>query len=268
MSEDVNYSNERLPVIALRNLVILPNASVPLFAGRARSVASVQSAIDHDQRILCVTQKDADVEEPTSEDLYPQASLAKIIRYTPLSDGSLRLVVSCQQMVYIHELELDGEGLSAYYQEIEDELEDSQHEELERTSNHLRKKCIQYLKFESKQPQDKAALERIKDPAQLVYAVLTYMHQLAIEDKFATLDETNLVTRIYRLLAHLDEEIQKLQMERKIDSRVKKQMERDSKNYYLNEKMKAIQRELGGREEAKGEQDELEDKIKEKGGDI
>jgi ATP-dependent Lon protease len=263
MSQDHPTPTERLPLVALRGLVVLPNASVPLFIGRHQSVASVKEALQKDQRIVCVTQRDSKVESPELSDLFSKGTVATIVTSSTIPDGSIRILVTGEEIVEISKIEKEGDLIYASFSPCIHGKEDSQ-DELNQLVSHLKKQCLIYLKLDRKLPKDKGALERVKDPERLIYLALTHLSNLSVEDKYGVLDEENLTQQILRVLAHLEEEIQRLQVDRQIHSRVKKQMERDQRDYYLNEKMKAIQRELGGREEAKGEQDELDTKIADK----
>jgi ATP-dependent Lon protease len=263
MTQGEHPGVERLPLVALRGLIILPNASMPLLVTRARSVASVQEALKGAQRFVCVPQRDSSLKEPGADDLHSKGTIVHVLQHTLNKDGSLRLLVKATTLVEVSALEEEGELITAsctplYQEPVELTTE------LTQLTEALRQRFVTYAKLNPRLSQEQSALERLKDPMRLLYLVLSHV-TLSLEDKLRLLDEEEIDQRLLRLIAHVDELLQKAKVDRNIESNVKKQMEREQRDYYLNEKMKAIQQELGGgREDPRSEQDELETKIAEK----
>jgi ATP-dependent Lon protease len=255
----------RLPLVALRGLIILPNMSTPLYIARPRSVASAQRALEGDLRLVCVPQRDSTVEDPSGDELHARGSVVKVVQHNRTPDGSLRLFVKGVSLANISEVREEDGVMTALVTEQVDETPSPLTPELTQMVEALRKRFGDFAKLDPRLSKEQSSLERLEEPHRLIYIVLGHLKSLSLEDRLALLDEPDLSQRLLRLLALIDDELEKLRLERTLDTRVKKQMERDQRDYYLNEKMKAIQQELGGREESRGEQDELERKIAEKG---
>lgn len=255
---------ERLPLVALRGRVLLPQASESLFIKRERSVASVQTALKSDKLVLCVAQRDIKVAIPTSDDLFALGTIVSIANSSALPDGSIRLLAVGQAVVRIGELSEEDGVQFASFETLSFEPQAGSEEELEGLADRLRKQATRFFKLDRKVARSKAALDRHSTPMSLAFAVLTHLRSLSVEQIQTILSADSLNELIEKLLAHLEEEIERLQTDQRIQSRVKRQMESDQREYYLNEQMKAIQREMGGDESTKSEMEELEAKIQEK----
>lgn len=263
MSQGEQPHSERLPLVALRGLMIFPNASMPLPIKRPRSVASVQEALKGGQRLVCVPQRDPKTTDPSAEELYEKGTIVTILQQSLNPDGSIMLFVRANTLVAVSELEAEGDLRTALCTELPEELKESP--DLRQLIEALHQRLTAYAKIDPRLAQERKSLERLKDPYKLMYNVLSRLSRLSLADKMKLLDEGSLNQRLLHLIAYMDEELHKAKLDRSIESNVKKQMEREQHNYYLNEKMKAIQQELGGRgEEAQSDQNELEKKIAEK----
>ena len=264
MNADELKMIEHLPLVALRGRVLLPQASESLFIKRERSVASVQHALKGDKLLICVAQRDKDVSKPSVGELYELGTIVSIANSSALPDGSIRLLAVGQAIVKINELiEEDGVQL-ARFDLVTFDVEKGSDDELERMVERLRKQAVRYFKLDRKVAKSKGALDRHKTPLALAFAVLTHLRALSVKTLQEIFSATSLNKLLVRLLGCLEEEIERLQTDQRIQSRVKRQMESDQREYYLNEQMKAIQREMGGDENAKSEMEELEAKIQEK----
>ena len=252
----------RLPLVALRGRVVLPGASEPLFMGRERSVTSVQHALKNDKLILCVAQRDEKTDQPQIADLYEYATVVQIVNSAALPDGSIRILALGVAIVNLTELAEDEDlqwGVIDHSWQM-DELENG--EELEQLVKRLRKQATRFFKLDRKTARTKNSLERLT-PLSLGFRVLAHLG-LSTDDIQALLAEKDVNHFILKILAHLENAIDRLESDRKVKSRVKKQMENDQRDYYLNEQMKAIQKEMGGDDAVKSEMEELEAKIQEK----
>jgi len=263
MTQDSQPTPERLPLVALRGLMIFPNASMPLPIKRPRSVASVQEALRSGQRLVCVPQRDAKTSEPSADELYDKGTVVTILQQSLNPDGSIMLFVRATTLVSITELEEEGELRSALCAPLPEEVVEG--DDLRQLIEALHQRLSAYAKIDPRLAQERKSLERLREPYKLMYNVLSRLTRLPLEDKMKLLEQSSLNQRLLQLIAYMDEELHKAKLDRNIESNVKKQMEREQQNYYLNEKMKAIQQELGGRgEEGQGEQSELDQKIAEK----
>jgi ATP-dependent Lon protease len=255
---------ERLPLVALRGRVLLPQASESLFIKRERSVASVQTALKSDKLVLCVAQRDIKVATPRSSDLFALGTIVSIANSSALPDGSIRLLAVGQAVVRIGELSEEDGVQFASFEPISFEADAGSEEELESLMNRVRKQATRFFKLDRKVARSKTALDRHSTPLSLAFAVLTHLRSLTVEQLQALLGVDSLNELLEKLLAHLEEEVERLQTDQRIQSRVKRQMESDQREYYLNEQMKAIQREMGGEDSTKSEMEDLEAKIQEK----
>lgn len=252
--------NELTPVLPLRDVVVYPHMVIPLFVGRGMSIEALDAAIRDDKAILLVAQKRADIDEPTLDDLYTVGTLANILQLLKLPDGTVKVLVEGSERCAIsHFQEIDG-YCAAQYQALDDEFLISQDEMdvLQRTAI---SSFENYVKLNTKIPPEVLnALNGIDDLSRLADTMAAHM-ALKIEDKQAMLEVTDVALRLEKLMSFMEGEVDILEMEKKIRGRVKKQMEKNQREYYLNEQMKAIQKELGEMDDASNEVDELEKKI-------
>ena len=253
--------NELTPVLPLRDVVVYPHMVIPLFVGRGMSIEALDAAIREDKPILLIAQKRADIDEPALDDLYTVGTLANILQLLKLPDGTVKVLVEgSERCVITHFQEIDG-YCAARYQTLDDEIliPEDELDVLQRTAI---SSFENYVKLNTKIPPEVLnALNGIEDLSRLADTMAAHM-TLKIEDKQAMLEVTDVAQRLERLMSFMEGEVDILEMEKKIRGRVKKQMEKNQREYYLNEQMKAIQKELGEMDDASNEVDELEKKIK------
>lgn len=249
-----------IPVLPLRDVVVYPNMVIPLFVGRGRSIEALDAAIKDNKEILLVAQKEASVDDPGFADLYHTGTLGTILQLLKLPDGTVKVLVEGKQRCQItHYQEVAG-YFSALVSEISETLplSDSELEVLQRT---LMNSFDQYVKLNNKIPPEVLnSLAGMDDPSRLADTMAAHM-TLKVEEKQKILEMGDVAQRLELLMTLMEGEKDLLEIEKKIRVRVKQQMEKNQKEYYLNEQMKAIQKELGEMEEASNELDELEKKI-------
>lgn len=252
--------NELTPVLPLRDVVVYPHMVIPLFVGRGMSIEALDAAIRDDKPILLIAQKRADIDEPALDDLYTVGTLANILQLLKLPDGTVKVLVEGSERCAItHFQEVDG-YCAARYQTLDDEIliPEDELDVLQRTAI---SSFENYVKLNTKIPPEVLnALNGIEDLSRLADTMAAHM-TLKIEDKQAMLEVTDVAQRLESLMSFMEGEVDILEMEKKIRGRVKKQMEKNQREYYLNEQMKAIQKELGEMDDASNEVDELEKKI-------
>jgi ATP-dependent Lon protease len=256
----VKNKDELIPVLPLRDVVVYPHMVIPLFVGRGMSIDALDAAIKQDKQVLLIAQKQADVDEPEFDDLYKVGTLANILQLLKLPDGTVKVLVEgthrCSVLQY---QEFEG-YCAAGVTELEDELniEDQELDVLQRTAINS---FDQYVKLNNKIPPEVLnSLSGIDDPGRLADTMAAHM-ALKVEEKQNMLEMVDVAKRLESLMTLMEGEVDILEMEKKIRGRVKKQMEKNQREYYLNEQMKAIQKELGEMDEASNEVEELEKKI-------
>lgn len=248
-----------MPVLALRDVVVYPHMVIPLFVGRAKSIKCLDAAMDNDKQIFLVAQKDATLDDPKESDLYRIGTVATILQLLKLPDGTVKVLVEGGRRARLAEFTETEETFAAYVDTIPVEEMESREQEV-----FLRSAINQfegYIKLNKKIPPEVlTALSGIDDAARLADTMAAHM-PLKVEDKQKVLEILNVTERLEFLMAMMESEIDILQVERRIRSRVKKQMEKSQREYYLNEQMKAIQRELGELEDTPDEFETLAKKI-------
>ena len=253
-----------IPVLPLRDVVVYPHMVIPLFVGRVKSIEALDTAMKDNKQILLIAQKEAEVNEPGFSDLYEVGTLANILQLLKLPDGTVKVLVEgCQRSRVDKFLETDG-FFSAVVTEIKDKLDmaDQEMEVLLRTAVNS---FDQYVKLNNKIPPEVLnSLAGIDDPSRLADTIAAHM-SLKVEQKQALLEMGSIVARLENLMKLMEGEVDLLEMEKKIRSRVKQQMEKNQREYYLNEQMKAIQKELGEMDDVPNELEELEQKIEQAG---
>ncbi|WP_394176207.1 endopeptidase La [Thalassotalea litorea] len=249
------------PVLALRDVVVYPQMVIPLFVGREKSIRCLEQAMDTDKRVFLVAQKDASVDDPTPEDLYEIGTVATILQMLKLPDGTVKVLVEGIQRASIDDFIETDKSFIANVSFIESTQVNEQNFEVL-----LRSAVSQfegYVKLNKKIPPEVlTSVSGIEDAEQLADTMAAHM-PLKLEDKQHVLEIISVNERIEYLMALMEGEIDLLQVEKKIRSRVKKQMEKSQREYYLNEQMKAIQKELGDMDEVPDEGEQLANKIEE-----
>ncbi|HHT7885852.1 endopeptidase La [Pasteurella multocida] len=251
---------QSIPVLPLRDVVVFPYMVMPLFVGRPKSIRSLDEAMETGKQLLLVSQKQADLEEPTVDDVYRVGTVANIIQLLKLPDGTVKVLVEGQQRATIEQLDDNGEYFSAQIRLIETEFGDDK--ELEVVKKATLAEFEKYAKLNKKvQPDVHAALERIEEFDRLSDTLAAHM-PVAVKHKQKVLEIAKVVARFEYLLGLIESETDLLQIEKRIRGRVKEQMEKTQRDYYLNEQIKAIQKELGEGDSA-DEIEQLRQKIEE-----
>ena len=252
-----------LPLLPLRDVVVYPHMVIPLFVGRDRSIKALDEAMGQDKKILLVAQKNAQVDDPDAGDLFQVGTLASILQLLKLPDGTVKVLVEGEQRVAVNQLVDQGDFVAAETQMISEESVNERESEVLIRS--LMSQFEQYVQLSKKVPNEVlTSLSGITDVSKLVDTIAAHM-PMKIEDKQKVLEIDDLGERLEYLIGIMQGELDFLQVEKKIRGRVKKQMERSQREYYLNEQMKAIQKELGDMDEAPNELDELKQKIDDAG---
>ena len=250
MSENMpeQKNNELIPVLPLRDTVVFPKMIVPLFVGRAKSISALQKVNDNNGNIVLVTQKKADEEAPTEDDVYHIGTLGKILQMLRLPDGTVKVLIEGIDRIKVEKIVDEGEYLSAAISLLPEAEAD--HMEMDVMARAVISQFEEYAKTSKKiAPDVLLAVHQIEDFSKLADTVASHIN-LKVEDKQALLEAKDLPARFEKLLGFMDAEIAVIEIENKIKTRVKQQMEKSQKEYYLNEQMKAIQKELNdGNEE-------------------
>ena len=256
----------KIPVLPLRDVVVYPHMVLPLFVGRARSIMALERAMADDRQILLVAQRNPTEEEPTADDLFTVGALSKLLQLLKLPDGTVKVLVEGVSRVHLQDFELEeGEqGLLVAcpgpFEEVSLPFKD-----VELLIRSIVNQFEQYVKLSKKVPAEVlTAVSSIEDAGRLIDTIAAHM-ALKLEDKQKILEISALVDRAEFVLNSLETEIDLLQVEKRIRGRVKKQMEKSQREYYLNEQLKAIQKELGDLDEVGGEFELLEKKVAESG---
>jgi ATP-dependent Lon protease len=258
-----NEKNQRVCILPLRDIVIFPHMVVPLFVGREKSVKALEHVMEHENlHLLLVTQKSASIDDPDMEDLYTVGTLSKVLQMLKLPDGTVKVLVEGVQRAYVRELK-NSKGYFEAKADVIEEKEDWDNEEhLDALKRSVLSQFEQYLKLNRKIPADVLiTLNQIEDPVKLSDTLASYL-TLKIKEKQELLEIGGTCERLQAILHFMEAEMGVMQVEKKIRSRVKEQMEKSQREYYLNEQMKAIQQELGDGADAQNEIRELEEKIK------
>ena len=240
-------NKETYPILPLRDIVVYPKMIVPLFVGREKSIKALQQAIDNDQNIVLATQKEAAVEDPKPEDIFKVGTLGTVVQLVRLPDGTVKVLVEGLERVKIDDF-IMADGFMQVDVEIlaEDDVHDVETEALSRA---VLSQFEEYVKLSKKVPPEVlVSVSQIEDYNKLADTIASHL-SLKINEKQALLEGKTLKDRFNKILEFMDAEITLLEVENKIKSRVKKQMEKSQKEYYLNEQMRAIQKELGDGDE-------------------
>ncbi|NKI34237.1 endopeptidase La [Wenzhouxiangella sp. XN79A] len=252
------------PVLSLRDVVVYPHMVIPLFVGRERSVKALDEAMNVDKRILLITQKSPETEEPSAEDLYDFGTLATILQMLRLPDGTTKVLVEGVERVHIDSLDEDPGYLAGRWTAMPAVSEDDE-ATVDVAARSLLSLFEQYVKLSRKIPAELlTTLAGINDVSRQADTIAAHLG-IRIEDKQRVLETSDLRQRIEQLMALIEGEIDVLKLEKRIRGRVKTQMEKSQREYYLNEQMKAIQKELGDLDESGNDLGDLEKQIEEAG---
>ena len=252
-----------IPVLPLRDVVVYPHMVIPLFVGRDRSIQALQRSMERDKQILLVAQMDAGQDNPAADEIYRIGTVSTILQLLKLPDGTVKVLVEGGQRARVEQFE-DGESfLAADVTPLESGSVEGR--EIEALTRSLLAHFEQYVKLNKKTPPEiLASLSGIENAARLADTVAAHL-AVKIEHKQAILEIHDTRERLEHLVARIEEEIDLLQVEKRIRGRVKRQMEKSQREYYLNEQMKAIQKELGDMDESPNELEELAKRIESAG---
>ena len=255
MSENVTY-----PVLPLRDIVVFPGMIVPLFVGREKSVSALENVMQNDKKILLVAQKDASDDDPLVEDIYDIGVIASVLQLLKLPDGTVKVLVEGESRAVIKNYVRTDDYFEAEALHMEEA--ESDEAELEALARSVVTQFESYVKLNKRVPPEViVSISQIDDHAKLADTVASHLN-IKINEKQELLEIAGAAERLERVYALMEGEMSVLQVEKKIRNRVKRQMEKTQREYYLNEQMKAIQKELGESDDGRDELSEIEDKIK------
>lgn len=251
-----------LPVLPLRDIVVFPHMIVPLFVGREKSVSALDEVMQSGKKIILLAQKDADKDDPDPEDLYQVGTLGNILQMLKLPDGTIKVLVEGGARVRVASIENDDNILRANYHIMPESDDDLR--EREAVAKTVEQQFEAYVKLNKKTPPEVlvsvAAVEEVDKLADTIASHLS----LKLEEKQALLEIPSVIERLERLYAHMEDEMEILQVDKRIRTRVKRQMEKSQREYYLSEQMKAIQKELG-EDDTQGDMEALAKQIESSG---
>ncbi len=235
------------PVLPLRDIVVYPKMIVPLFVGREKSIHALQNVVDKDQNIILVTQKNAATEDPSPDDVFHVGTVGTVLQMLKLPDGTVKVLIEGMERVKITKFIKNPDYMEVQAEILPDAVENDT--ELEALVRAVLSQFEEYVKLSKKTPPEVlVSVSQIEDNSKLADTIASHL-ALKIGDKQALLEGRTLKERFEKILGFMDTEITLLEVENKIKTRVKKQMEKSQKEYYLNEQMKAIQKELGDNDE-------------------
>jgi len=248
------------PVLPLRDIVVFPHMIVPLFVGREKSVRALEDVMKDDRQILLVAQKNAAQDDPSADDIFSVGTVSTVLQLLKLPDGTVKVLVEGGQRAEIDAFTDREEFFEAHAQLIDEKVGDAQ--ELEALARTVVGQFEQYIKLNKKVPPEVlVSINQIDDSSKLADTIASHL-ALKISDKQELLEIETVAERLERVYSHMEAEIGVLQVEKRIRNRVKRQMEKTQREYYLNEQLKAIQKELGEGDDGRDENSELEERIK------
>ena len=257
MNKDVEIE---IPVVPLRDVVVYPHMVIPLFVGRDKSIKCLEEAMLKDKKIFLVAQKEADIEDPTEKEIYKTGTIATILQMLKLPDGTVKVLVEGQTRAKILSYKQKTPLFITHALELKSSIT-IKDDELDILIRSVINQFESYIKLNKKVPPEVlTALQGIEDPDKLADTMAAHM-PLKLSDKQKVLEHLNIANRLEFLLVMMESEIDLLQIEKRIRGRVKTQMEKSQREYYLNEQMKAIQKELGDLDDEPDEIEMLENKI-------
>jgi|TARA_B110000908_G_scaffold61258_1_gene74395 ATP-dependent Lon protease len=252
-----------LPLLPLRDVVVYPHMVIPLFVGRERSIQALEEAMASDKQILLVAQKNASVDDPGEDDIYRVGTVSTVLQLLKLPDGTVKVLVEGGYRAKLEAVKSTDGFYTAMT--VADEPADLEQKEADALVQSAMGQFDKYVNLSKKVPSEVLnSVSGIEEPGRLADTIAAHM-SLELEQKQAILEVADIHERIDQLMGLMDAEIDLFQIEKRIRGRVKKQMEKSQREYYLNEQMKAIQKELGDMDEAPNEMEELQEKIKNSG---
>ncbi|MBA2656956.1 MAG: endopeptidase La [Tatlockia sp.] len=254
-----------LPVLPLRDVVVYPHMVIPLFVGREKSIKALEAAMVDNKRIFLVAQRKSSNDDPTPEDIYNVGTVSSVLQLLKLPDGTVKVLVEGEQRARVIAYNLDSGFIDAALEPIHEESKVLKEQETEILMRSLMSQFEQYIKLNKKIPPEVlSSLASIDEPGRLADTIAAHL-SLKVDDKQELLETIDVGTRLERLMAYIESEIDLLHVEKRVRGRVKRQMEKSQREYYLNEQIKAIQKELGEMGEEGNEIEQLEASINKAG---
>ena len=268
MTEEQDYNNPNktniIPLLPLRDVVVFPHMIVPLFVGRGKSIAALESAMKYEKGIFMVAQKNAKKDDPAQDDIYQVGTIGIIIQLLRLPDGTVKVLVEGKARGVIQEYLKNDDFFLVKVADIEDVDDDPNDVRKQALMRSIKESFELYLKLSKKvHVEMMGTIAGIEDTSKLADVVVTHLN-VKLEDKQKIMEIFSIGERLEAIYSLMLSEIEILQVEEKIKRRVKKQMEKTQKDYYLNEQMRAIQKEMGEKDDFKNEIAELEKRLKQK----
>ena len=259
---EATIGGARVPLLPLRDIIVFPHMVVPLFVGRQRSIKALEEATQKQSLIFLSSQKDAKTNEPSEDDIYRIGTLGSVVQMLKLPDGTVKVLIEGKKRAKIASFVANPDF---FLVDVEDAQEaNDRTTEAEALIREVHTTFENYVKLKKKIPPEMVmSVSSIDEPGRLSDTIVAHLG-IKLEDRQNLLETFNAAERLEKVLGHMRAEIEILEVERRIRSRVKKQMERSQKEYYLNEQMRAIQKELGEKDEFKNEIQEIEEKLKQK----
>jgi ATP-dependent Lon protease len=255
-------SPSRVPLLPLRDIIVFPHMVVPLFVGRQRSIKALEEATQKQSLIFLSSQKDAKTNDPTEEDIYKIGTLGAVVQMLKLPDGTVKVLIEGKKRAKVARFIANPDFFLVDVEDAPEVIE--RNTEVEALVREVHTTFENYVKLKKKIPPEMVmSVSSIDEPGRLADTIVAHLG-IKLEDRQNLLETINAAERLEKVLGHMRAEIEILEVERRIRSRVKKQMERSQKEYYLNEQMRAIQKELGEKDEFKNEIQEIEEKLKQK----
>jgi ATP-dependent Lon protease len=252
----------RVPLLPLRDIIVFPHMVVPLFVGRQRSIKALEEATQKQSLIFLSSQKDAKTNDPTEEDIYKIGTLGAVVQMLKLPDGTVKVLIEGKRRAKVARFIANADFFLVDVEDAPEVIE--RNTEVEALVREVHTTFENYVKLKKKIPPEMVmSVSSIDEAGRLADTIVAHLG-IKLEDRQNLLETINAAERLEKVLGHMRAEIEILEVERRIRSRVKKQMERSQKEYYLNEQMRAIQKELGEKDEFKNEIQEIEEKLKQK----
>jgi len=263
ISNTTEQDNKTMPLLPLRDVIMFPYMVQPLFVGREKSINALEEAMNSDKGILLAAQRSAKTNEPSPDDIFQVGTIGTIIQLLRLPDGTVKVLVEGKRRARIKQYLDRTDFFQVEVEEIQETISSSV--EVEALLRSINTTFETYVKLNKKIPPDMLVhVSSIEDPGRLADTIVAHLTHLKLEDKQEILELEDPTKRLEKLYSLMQGEIEILQVEKKIKARVKKQMEKTQKEYYLNEQMRAIQKELGEKDDFRNEVQELEEKLRNK----
>jgi len=243
--EETDNDRLTIPLLPLRDVVVFPRMIVPLFVGREKSINALESAMRHGKGIFLAAQKSAEIDEPTEDDIYPIGTIGNIIQLLRLPDGTVKALVEGVERGVVKDYLPNDDFFLVDVEELNEKSSDEPNAKLEALIRNIAEAFARYAKLSRKVPPEiMGPVSSADDPAKLADTVASHLH-VKLDERQKVLETVDVVERLEKIYALLMAEIEILEVEGRIRKRVKTQMEKTQKDYYLNEQMRAIQKEMG-----------------------